>query len=76
MLGCNDGNKLGLSDGKVVDTTLEDAVKIELCDDEGSELGSLDGSFDSSSDGNLEGLLLGDSLGSELGLEIDSFDKF
>ena len=62
MLGCKEGIKLGLSDGKVMDTTLGDANRIQLGDDVKLELGVPYGSFYGSSDGNLDSSSLGDSL--------------
>ena len=55
----NEGIKLGLFDGKVLDTILGNVDVITIGFDVGTELGSFDGSFDVSNDGKIEGLLLG-----------------
>ena len=53
VLGYNEGIKLGLSDGKVFVTKIENEDVITLGIDVGTELGSFDESFDCSNDGNL-----------------------
>ena len=62
-LGTNVDKELGLSDGKVLGTTLENGDRIILVIDIGTELGYLNVSFDGSNDGKLEGLLIGYPLG-------------
>ena len=54
---------LGPTEGKVLDTILENEDGITFRIDVGSDLSSLDESFDSSDDSNLESLFLGGSLG-------------
>ena len=62
MHGSDEGIKLRIYDGKVIDTILGNVDGITLRLDVGPELGSLYGYFDGSIDGNFEGFLHGDSL--------------
>ena len=55
MIGSNEGIKLGLSDGKVIGTVLENLDRITIGIDVGTDLGYLDELFDGSNDGSLEG---------------------
>ena len=62
MIGSDESNKLGSTDGKVIGTILGDVYRIALVIYVRTELGSLDVSIYGSNDGKLEGLLIGYSL--------------
>ena len=63
MLGSDEGTKLGISGGKVLENIVGNASIITLGIDVGTELGFLNGYFNGSNDDHLEDLCLEDSLG-------------